>query len=320
MNIIKFQDKIMPAEMPMAEYFNKYLKGKYAYWVQMRYVVSFDHMRHEGYVACEEDITKLLQKEDGTYPRPYGAPSLDIYMDGVIHYVDSIETDRINNTVDFRMKNKYVADEDITIDELKVFRTWLATEILKMDQTELGEQKNSILNELDTHVLEYYKNGMYDNTIRVLSDFGTSLPPLEKVTTNTCGCHNNSSLNALYMDINNPCDPIAIYKQNIYNKMVVMFSKLEFWTQWSPEFLGVFKKYIDNIINLNLPLTPNNMISNFTDCGCNNENEDNNIDILKRLSVSLGYMINDDIVGHKNYIYDALSNWSSMLYENMYWS
>ena len=78
MNIIKLKDVIMPDSMPQAEYFNKYLKGRYAYWVQMRYIVSFDHMRHEGYVACEEDITKLLQKEKKKYPKPYGATCLEI--------------------------------------------------------------------------------------------------------------------------------------------------------------------------------------------------------------------------------------------------
>ena len=32
MNIIKLKDVIMPNDIPQAEYFNKYLKGKYAYW------------------------------------------------------------------------------------------------------------------------------------------------------------------------------------------------------------------------------------------------------------------------------------------------
>ena len=245
MNIIKLKDVVMPDHMPQAELFNKYLKGKYAYWIQMRYIVSFDHMRHEGYVACEEDVKKLLQKENGTYPRPYGAPCIDVYDKGIIEFVDSLETDRINNTVDFRMKNKYVTDEDITVDELKKFRQWLASEILLMDQTELGEQKHSYLTDEETHTMQYYASNMYDSTIKILTEFGGSTVVTSNPTVSSCGCSASTDLSALYTV--SACDPISIYRKNLYSKMVEMFSSIEFWQKWSPEFIGVFKRYIDNL-------------------------------------------------------------------------
>lgn len=319
MNIIKLKDILMPGDTLESNYFNKHLKGKYAYWVQMRYIVSFDHMRHEGYVACEEDITKLLQKEDGTYPKPYGAPSIDVYKDGIIYYVDSVETDNINNTIGYRMKNKYTSDSDITIDEIKMFRTWLATELLKMDQTELGEQKNSYFDDLETHVLNYYTNEMYDSTIRILSELGSSHVTFNKLVDNSCGCQ-SSDLSSLHQDSLVVCDSVSIYRKNIYNKMVSMYSNIDFWTQWSSEFINEMKKYVDNIINLNLPLNQSSNSNTYLECGCKKDDEQNIlIDILKRLSISLGYIADNQIISHKNYISDALTDWSSMLYENMRW-
>lgn len=320
MNIIKLKDIIMPSDLPQSELFNTHLKGKYAYWIQMRYIVSFDHMRHEGYVACEEDLTKLLQREDGSWPKPYGAPCIDAYEDYMMEYIDSIETDRINSTIDFRMKNKYVTDEDITVDELKMFRTWLAQELLKMDQTEVGEQKNSYFTEQETHILKYYANEMYDDVVKMLLIFGTTQASLDTITQSGCSCHHSSNLSSLYNQTLNFCEPVSIYRKNIYQKMVEMFSELEFWKQWSPEFIGVFKKYIDNIINLNLPLTQSEWTNEFVDCSCQNSTGQNHaIDILKRLSKSLEYIRTMDTNSHKNFINDTLYDWSSSLYETMRW-
>lgn len=315
MNIIKLKDEIMPNDLPQAELFNKHLKGKYAYWIQMRYVVSFDHMKHEGYVACEEDITKLLQKKDGSYPKPYGAPSIEVY--DIIQYVDLIETDKINSTVEYRMKNTYSPDDDITVNELKLFRTWLASELLKMDQTEMGLQKNLYFTDFETHILQYYANNMFDNTIKILNEFG----PQVTLSSNksSCGCY-SSNLSSLYNTELTACDPILIYRRNIYNKMVDMFSVIDFWTQWDPEFINEFKKYIDNIIKCNFVLTPTEWQSKFVDCGCQDKSEQEKyIEILNRLSIALGYIKDKQIQGHKNYITDALSDWAQLLYEKMQW-
>ena len=41
--------------------------------------------------------------------------------------------------------------------------------------------------------------------------------------------------------------------------------------------------------------------------------------ILQQLSNSLNYIINNDILGHKNYISTAFNNWAKYLYESMEW-
>ena len=43
------------------------------------------------------------------------------------------------------------------------------------------------------------------------------------------------------------------------------------------------------------------------------------ISILKRLSQSLQYIAEGNMMGHKNYIHDAFKDWSTNLYELMEW-
>ena len=329
MNIIKLKDIVMPDTEPQSAFFNEFLKGKYAYWVQMRYVVpiglfEFDGrivgMKHEGYVACEEDIKKLLVKEDGTYPKPYGSECIDVY--DIINYVDTVETDRANNIMEFVLKNSFAPDSDITTDELKRFRTWLAETLLSMDQNDKGMQMNLAFDDSQVHVLNYYKSGMYDGVVKILTEFGQSeLNFIDGVNPSTCGCnHASSNLSSLYGSSVALCDPITIYKKNLYDKMVQMFSSIEFWTQWSPEFIFEFKKYVDNIIKLNLPFSQSLLTEKFMDCDCiDKSSQEESIEILKRLSVSLNYMHTGQVNGHKNYITSALTDWASILYEIMEW-
>lgn len=329
MNIIKLKDIVMPDSEPQAAFFNRFLKGKYAYWVHMRYVVPIGltlvdgqlvGMKHEGYVACENDIKELLQKEDGTYPQPYGTECIDVY--NIINYVDVVETDRANNIMEFVLKNSFAPDADITTDELKRFRTWLAETLLSMDQNDKGMQMNLIFDDSQAHVLNYYKNGMYDSVIKILTEFGQSeLNYTDNITLSTCGCnHTSSNLSSLYNSSVTLCDPISIYKKNLYDKMVQMFSSIDFWTQWSPEFIFEFKKYIDNIIKLNLPFSQSLLVEKFMDCDCiDKSSQEESMEILKRLSVALNYIYIGEVSGHKNYVTSALTDWSSMLYEIMEW-
>lgn len=309
MNIIKLKDVIAPDSISWAELFNMHLKGKYAYWIQMRYIVPFNFMKHGDYVACEEDELKLKN-----------FPHIDIYDDGVIRYVDKLETDRINSIMEYKLKNKYTPDDNITVDELKNFRTWLATELLAFDLDKYGNPSHLQFAESEEHVLGYYANNMYDSTIKILTEFGRENVSFTPITTSTCGCQ-NADISSLYGSELHTCDPISIYRSNIKSKMVEMFSSVDFWNRFAPEFILEIKKYVDNIIRCNLPLYADTLTENFVDCGCadKNDKQENLIKILSRLSESLGYIYRNEITGHKNYIYDALYDWSTQLYENMKW-
>lgn len=317
MNIIKLKDIIKPND----DLFNEHLKGRYAYWIQMRYIVSFDHMEHEGYVACEMNIDKLLKKEDGTYPKPFGCPYIDTYGDcDIYNYIDDTETDRINSISEFKIINQFQPDADITIDELKKFRTWLATQLLIFDQNNTGDQLYIRYDLNTTNMLLYYKNGMIDNVIERLTEMSIYKDNIT-IPNTCCCCGTTGTLEGLYEQVNS-CDPIPTYRHYIYNKMVQTYSDLDFWLQFPAEFISDFKKYIDNIIKMNLKLYKTPYISDFVDCGglSQQELEQNKYKyILEKLSTSLNYIINNDINGHKNFIGDALNEWSSILYENMEW-
>ena len=329
MNIIKLQDKIMPVGCDKAEFFNNKLKGKYAYWIRMRYIIPFDTMSYNGYVACEEDINKLLKDSNGEYPRPYGCEYLDLYdhiVDlydnselNILEYIDSAETDHINDINQYVLKNSYITDEDITLDEIKKFRTWLASELLLFDtEYTTGEYKNEMYTSQESHVLQYYKYGMVNEITSGLIDFGGTVVSYNTINKG-CGCSGSSDLSSLYNNSISSCEPINIYKRNIYNKMVDMFSNIEFWMKYPKEFISTFKKYIDNIIKVGLVITDSRYVSKYTDCACISSNKQEDVKLLERLSNALNYIYMDDIVGHKNYIKDALYDWASTLYEQMEW-
>ena len=44
MNIIKLRDIVLSNDYKIADFYNANLKGKYAYWVQMRYIFPLARM------------------------------------------------------------------------------------------------------------------------------------------------------------------------------------------------------------------------------------------------------------------------------------
>lgn len=320
MNIIKLKDILMPDKYNMSEMYNMHLKGKYAYWIQMRYIVPFEFMGHEGYVACEEDITKLLMKADGTYPKPYGCPYIDMYDEDkcIMRYIDLEETDIANNISKYRTANDQTTDFDITISELKLFRKKLATMILDYNNIYINDS-GSLVDSVEESVLRYYMNDMYDEVVKGLLMFGNQQVTLSTVDT-TCGCCSSTTLTSLNSGSLNICDPLSIYRKSIYNKMVTMFSDVEFWKRWPNELLVVMKKYIDNILKVGLNVNNNTVDpSIYRDCTCSNSNTNTNQNILEKLSKSLDYMIEGQEKSHYNYIKDSLYKWASLLYEYMQW-
>ena len=309
MNIIKFKDMLLDQSQGLSidkiEMFNNELKGKYAYVINWMHIIPLDKITQEEYIKLSlgDPLT------DGTYIELIDIPQ---------HYVDVEETMKINSVDKYNNLNKYSTDSDITINELKVFRPWLAHTLLQQDI------KDAQL----IHILKYYDfddasnligAGMYDDVVKHLSEFAITPSSIVNITKTSCGCKNVPVINTLMPE----CDAVSIYRTGIYNKMVEVFSDMSFWQVYKDSILIDMKKYIDNIIKLNFPLYSSTYISNYTDCGCLNLNDleqQNNIKILSDLSKSLQFIIDDKISGNKNFISDSLSKWASILYEKMYWA
>lgn len=99
--------------------------------------------------------------------------------------------------------------------------------------------------------------------------------------------------------------------------MCTIFSDINYWIP-QLDICKEFKKYIDNIINLNLPLTTNT-ITNIDCINIDISEQDLLMNILKNLSKALEYIITCDIEGHKNFISNSFTSWAVKLYEKMRW-
>ncbi len=339
MNIVKFEDIILDEynaqqlDPIKRAFFNCKFKGKYAYAINWKYIVALEDISVEQYVEISRNPALI---EDISY----------LLYDDVVEYTDAERTENANSITYFVAANQYTTDQDITIDELKKFRTWLATYLLAFDQGSDDEQDHNLYDDNTTHMLQYYAGGMYDDIIKYLSAFDSPLVALSS-NVSACGCNGIGTVGGLvtqkYIQQNilsknncgcdtsaiqgnyslSTCDPVMIYRKNIYVFMVETFSKIDFWMQFTPLFIADFKKYIDNIISNNLSLTTSQFVSAFADCGCLSQadaEQQKNQAILKDLSKSLQYIIDNEVSGHKNFIANSLTQWSSLLYENMYWA
>jgi hypothetical protein len=315
MNIVKFKDVITESE-----FFNENLKGKYALAVNYKYIIPL------GITGLTDDSSHIIELE---YQQLEELPSgeLDFQIDGGDFHLDrdfdyvlfedyGSYAEDLGDIQKYIYLNNFTTDEDITLEELKKFRTWLA-EILYANEIWIDEWSK----DPDKHryMLQYYIQEMYDQVVRSLMKFNNFVDINSISKQSGCGCSNgfvSYTSNGLTM-----CDPLLIYRHNIYKYMIEVFSDVSYWLG-QEEICGEMKKYIDNIIKSNLPLTSVTLYDKFADCTCINidaNEQDTLMNILKRLSLSLGYIINHNTSGNRNYIASAFLDWSTYLYEKMRW-
>jgi hypothetical protein len=316
MNIVKLKDVIMPDEYTISEFFNKNLKGKYAYWVKMRYIFPLDSLDYETYIKYEQ-MSDIQLAGHGIHKH------IDLYGEDCCmiqfakKYIDATETEMANDIHQFKTSNMYVADFDIDINDLRTFRTWLANELLLLNTGDNGNYL-SLYTPDQIHMLEYYKNNMYDDVVKYLDRFGSST--LEFSTSNESGCNCcNNTINIGLITTDN-CNANDIYRKNITAFMVETFSDINFWKACNKSFLTLFKRYIDNIKTTGLTMSSVTNTSFDTVCSCfYNENDSTFKKMLERLSISLQYIIDDNTSSHNNFIYDSFNDWAVNAYEKMYW-
>lgn len=309
MNIVKFKDTIIDGD----DVFNGNFKGKYVYWLGMHFAIPFDSITTDDYITYERS-TDL--KNDLTV-----AKVLFIDTDDYSQYIDVTDTEKTNDISTYVQRNMFTPDEEITIEELKKFRTWLASTLVSFDTDENGDDLGNIYSDDESHVLRYYANGMFDDIVKYLNVFGkTQISVTNNVIgLSACGCQNNFNTSMNVPAISS-CDSVSIYKTNIYKKMVDMFSNIMFWQQFSTKFISEFKLYIENILKCGFSLAKSQYVSDLVDCGCVvNSTQAEMTKILQQLVNALQYIIDDEVAGHKNYIGDAFANWSKYLYESMEW-
>lgn len=308
MNIVKFQDivlnesnnKNMLSEEKV-NFFNNKLKGKYAYAINFKFVVPFEDITFAQYYEISNNESIIS-----------GINYIDLI--NISEFIDQSKTQMANSITVFEEANKFTTDSDITLDELKKFRTWLAD----MLYTLFNDSLDSITKEM----LNYYREEMHDDTIEHLSYFAndTEHDLISTTNTSTCGCQNNTQLlNNQY--IISSCNPTYIYRKGVYEKMLSVFSDIDFWLKLDKDFLNEIKRYIDGIIKCNLPLYTSQFYSELHDCGCLTQNsaQEERMQILKDLSMCFDFLATDNYTSKKNHISLTLNKWASLLYERMRW-
>lgn len=307
MNIVKFQDIILNESNnknmlseEKVNFFNNKLKGKYAYAINFKFVVPFEDITFAQYYEISNNESSI---NDINY----------IDLINISDFIDQSKTQTANSITVFEEANKFTTDSDITLDELKKFRTWLAD----MLYTLFSDSLDSITKEM----LNYYREEMNDNTIEHLSYFANESEHdlISTTNTSTCGCQNNTQIFNQYSI--SSCNPIYIYRKGVYEKMVSVFSDIDFWLKLNKDFLNEIKRYIDGIIECNLPLYISQFSTTLHDCGCLTRNnvQEERMQILKDLSSCFYFLATDNYINKKNHISLTLNEWASLLYERMRW-
>lgn len=313
MNIVKFRDIYLETNDSSLttsdiENFNANLRGKYAYVVNWKWVVPMSKMSETEFVNAS-----VLDSSQGTEDIPNNLiPFGAIQLDKISDYVDHSETEITNNVSRYLKLNEFVSDSDITIDDAKKFRQYLAEQLLAIKyEFAKGE----------TQMLNYYKDNMYDSVVDSLTIFTeNNQVQLSYIGKKSCDCLTTKGLQGQVV-VNGQCDPIYEYRRGVYSKMVELFSDYNYWIGLGGLCID-FKKYIDAIIKYNLPLFTSSNINVFDDCTCASKTDslqERGINAMKNLSLALQYIIDSDVDGHKNFINEALSVFASQYYERMYW-
>lgn len=348
MNIVKLKDRILNETCGLSpekiDLFNKQFKGRYVHCINWTYLVPLEAMNNETAIELSKELCmdlleptvavddlQAIQKGITTTTRIDQYPWF--YLHELAEYVDENDTEKVNAIYKYIEYNSFTPDKELTLDEIKIFRTWLATVLFNLLSKEPDVEKNTIA------MLNYYKDEMNDNVIDTLASFHVDMPQvsiytagvqgvtginvLSPVKKSSCSCAQSSTAALLAQPSSvSVCDPIAIYRRALYSQMVDVFSDINFWMKREKELLLEIKRYIDAIIKLNLPLTASQYVSELYDCNCltsTDSAQERLMSILKNLSTAFDYMANDKVTGNKNFIGDTLNQWATKLYEIMQW-
>ena len=357
MNIVKFQDIVMTPDVLVdagyaevvnddyvwktgspfrgfsinnfCEYFNNMLRNKYAYAIHWTHILPMAD--NSGSIPTGDpfnpgDELNYVNVEVGTVV----VEDL-LKFDDLRDWIDPVRTLNVlqNDKIKYDYLNEFTPDNDITIEELKVFRTWLAS-ILSANTPVVNNWDKP---EMLVAMLTYYKQNLEDTTTKILSGFANYMQDSVLVATTkdkrvnlatlplSAGCGCNGGVQGVGVTAVSGCNPLQLYRNAIYNYMVETFSNIYYWTD-QVEICVEMKKYLEGILKVGLPLG-SKIIDPYADCGCNTLDADSQIryrKMIEALIQSLTYIIEGKISGNQNYIATSFSNWATYLYEYMYWA
>jgi hypothetical protein len=259
-----------------------------------------------------------------------------LLFDDYLEQVNWETTMQANSAASYLLSNQIAGIPELTIDDLKNFRTWLATILL--ENQDLFRSYNRDF-EKTIQMLTYYSENMYDSVCKALINFA-NIPVIKAdlsvascysgcntqvminpQTTIQSGCSCNGNSVTAVGNITAGC--LDMYRRNVYNWMVIVFSDSNFWANFiytDPNLIDLIIRYMEGILESGLPLTKQCDKITYNDCSClNNDTEEANKQILRNAIRAFGYIRDNNISFNYSFIYNSLNKWASVLYEIMQW-
>lgn len=319
--------------MDFCDYFNSVLRNKYAYAIHWEYILPMINEIDGKSIPVGDPFNPGVDVNYVNAELGNVETSMLLKFTDLNPWIDQVRTLGIlqNDKIKYDYLNEFTPDDDITIEELKVFRTWLAS-ILLANTPVINNWTNS---DMLITMLTYYKQNMQDTTTGILAEFarymdnkvlvtGTSAKDIQVNLASIglssgCGCFGGVQ-GVGNVAATTGCDPLQIYRNAIYNYMVETFSNVEYWME-QVEICVEMRKYLEGILKVGLPLG-SKIIDQYADCGCNTLDSDSQVryrKMIEALIQSLTYIIEGNVPGNRNYVATAFANWATYLYEYMYW-
>lgn len=239
-----------------------------------------------------------------------------LLLSDYMSYVDNEKTSEINDVESYRYMNNFVSDDDITEQELRRFRTYVAESFLALTHD---------LNEYDEKMLKYYANEMNDESLRMLMKM-TTMIPMNNIVTDTAQCGCSASQSQLYLTsaanaFAGTCDFIAMYRAGMHRIMVNFMTNIDTWMPHDL-FINDVKRYLENIMKMNFSLYKINTTSFNTDCSLLNEKNASQMSahtVLNNMIIALTHIQNKTHASHMNFIKSTFNTFFESYYEIMRW-
>ena len=146
MNIVKLKDIILDESCGLSsdkiELFNTQFKGRYVHCINWKYLIPLEAMDNEAAIELSKklcidlleptvavDDLQAIQKDITT------TTSIDqpwFYLSELTNYVDENDTEKVNAIYKYIEYNSFTPDKELTLEEIKKFRTWLATVLFNL--------------------------------------------------------------------------------------------------------------------------------------------------------------------------------------------
>ena len=302
-------------------WFNDTLRGQWVLNLNCSWICALTPDNYTQYVYQSQNPDSIREPAEGLPMDSWQIPT-----QALAWFVDWESTNKKmeDEFKKYQYLNEFTPDGDVTLEELKAFRMWLAS-ILLANEPLIESRSDARMLE---NMLRYYKHNMYSPVIKEFIDLQPYIAEPVLVTgragqttvalNSGCGC--SGGMPRVDPSVTTQCDAVQMYRNGMYSYMVQVFSDIQYWIE-QREICVEMKKYIDGILKAGLVLS-SPVVDPYADCTCTSANEAEEQryrTMLTNLSRALQLIIDNQVEGSRNMVGAAFHDWAAYLYEQMYW-